>query len=128
MRRWRRTAAHWTALFSRSRAARWLLRHERNAINMFSIARLDLKRLCVRPFAWTLGAITLAIVAWLFLLDLNAFLAAQPKLAAEPGNLGYTDLVAAPHLLTFVQLSLLIAPLITMHAIAGERRAHALPL
>jgi ABC-2 type transport system permease protein len=95
---------------------------------MFSIARLDLKRLCVRPFAWTLGAIVLAIVAWLFLLDLNAFLAPQQKLLAEPGVLGYTDLVAAPHLLTFVQLSLLIAPLVTMHAIAGERRAHTLPL
>jgi ABC-2 type transport system permease protein len=97
-------------------------------MSMLSIARLDLKRLAVRPYPWTLGAIALAIMAWLFLTDLNVFLTLQPKLAAQEGNLGYTDLVAAPHLLTFVQLSLLIAPLITMHAIAGERRAHTLPL
>ncbi len=98
-------------------------------MNVLPVARLDLKRLFVRPFAWALGAIALGLLAWLFLLDLNAFLAAQPKLAAAPeANLGYTDLVAAPHLLTFVQLSLLLAPLITMHAIAGERRAHTLPL
>jgi ABC-2 type transport system permease protein len=95
---------------------------------MLAIARLDLKRLYVRPFAWTLGAIALGVLAWLFLTDLNTFLAAQPKLASDAGNLGYTDLVAAPHLLAFVQLALLIVPLVTMHAIAGERRAHTLPL
>ncbi|HJU26000.1 MAG TPA: ABC transporter permease, partial [Rhodanobacteraceae bacterium] len=66
---------------------------------MLAIARLDLKRLAVRPFAWTLGAIVLGILAWLFLIALNGFLAAQPKLASETGILGYTDLVAAPHLL-----------------------------
>jgi len=93
-----------------------------------AIARLDLKRLYVRPFAWTLAAIALAIMAWLFLTDLNLFLALQPKLASQEGNLGFTDIVSAQHLLAFVQLSLLIAPLITMHPIAGERRAHTLPL
>lgn len=94
-----------------------------------AIARLELKRLHVRPFAWALAAIALAVLAWFFLLDLNAFLAAQPTLASEPaGNLGYTDLVVAPHLLAFAQMSLLLAPLLTMHAIAGERRAHTLPL
>ncbi|MGH8214037.1 MAG: ABC transporter permease [Rhodanobacteraceae bacterium] len=98
-------------------------------MSMFAIARLDLKRLYVRPFAWTLAAITLAALAGLwFLPNLGAFLAAQPKLASEAGSLGYTDLVIAPHLLAFVQLSLLVSPLITMHAIAGERRAHTLPL
>ncbi|MER3546264.1 MAG: ABC transporter permease [Rhodanobacteraceae bacterium] len=98
-------------------------------MNIWPVARLDLKRLAVRPFAWTLGVIALGLLAWLFLLDLDAFLAAQPKLAAEPdAALGYTDLVVARHLLAFVHLSLLIAPLITMHAIAGERRAHTLSL
>ena len=97
-------------------------------MSMLSIARLDMKRLYVRPFAWTLAAIALAIMAWLFLTDLNIFLALQPKLASQEGNLGFTDIVSAQHLLAFVQLSLLIAPLITMHAIAGERRAHTLPL
>lgn len=98
-------------------------------MSAFAIARLELKRLFVRPFAWVLAAIALAALAGLsFLPDLNAFLASQAMLATQPGNLGYTDLVAAPHLLAFAQLALLLAPLLTMHAIAGERRAHTLPL
>ncbi|HEX6613577.1 MAG TPA: ABC transporter permease subunit [Rhodanobacteraceae bacterium] len=92
------------------------------------VARLDLQRLLVRPFAWTLAAIALGALAWMFLQNLNAFLIAQPKLAASANGPGYTDLVAVPHLLAYVQLCLLLAPLITMHAIAGERRAHTLPL
>jgi ABC-2 type transport system permease protein len=97
-------------------------------MSALSVARLDLKRLLVRPFAWTLGAIALGALAWMFLQNLNAFLIAQPKLAANAAGPGYTDLVAVPHLLAYVQLCLLLAPLITMHAIAGERRAHTLPL
>jgi ABC-2 type transport system permease protein len=97
-------------------------------MSALSVARLDLQRLLVRPFAWTLAAIALGALAWMFLQNLNAFLIAQPKLAANTGGPGYTDLVAVPHLLAYVQLCLLLAPLITMHAIAGERRAHTLPL
>jgi ABC-2 type transport system permease protein len=97
-------------------------------MSALSVARLDLHRLLVRPFAWTLAAIALGALAWMFLQNLNAFMVAQPKLAANAGGPGYTDLVAVPHLLAYVQLCLLLAPLITMHAIAGERRAHTLPL
>jgi len=97
-------------------------------MSALAVCRLDLQRLLVRPFAWTLAAIALGALAWMFLQNLNAFLVAQPKLAANPGGPGYTDLVAVPHLLACVQLCLLLAPLITMHAIAGERRAHTLPL
>jgi len=97
-------------------------------MSALSVARLDLQRLLVRPFAWTLAAIALGALAWMFLQNLNAFLIAQPKLAANASGPGYTDLVAVPHLLAYMQLCLLLAPLITMHAIAGERRAHTLPL
>jgi len=97
-------------------------------MNALSVARLDLQRLLVRPFAWTLAAIALGALAWMFLQNLNAFLLAQPGLAANANGPGYTDLVAVPHLLAYVQICLLLAPLITMHAIAGERRGHTLPL
>ncbi|MEO6967934.1 MAG: ABC transporter permease subunit [Rhodanobacteraceae bacterium] len=97
-------------------------------MSTFAVARLDLQRLAVRPFAWTLAAIALAALAWMFLLDLNGFLAAQPKLVANVSGPGFTDLVAVPQLLAYVQLCVLLAPLITMHALAGERRAHTLPL
>lgn len=97
-------------------------------MSALSVARLDLQRLLVRPFAWTLAAIALGALAWMFLQNLNAFLIAQPKLTANASGPGYTDLVAVPHLLACVQICLLLAPLITMHAIAGERRASTLPL
>jgi len=97
-------------------------------MNALAVARVDLQRLLVRPFAWTLAAIALGALAWMFLINLNAFMLAQPKLAADAGGPGFTDLVAVPHLLAYVQLCLLLAPLITMHALAGERRAHTLPL
>jgi len=88
-------------------------------MNALSVARLDLQRLLVRPFAWTLAAIALGALAWMFLQNLNAFLLAQPGLADNANGPGYTDLVAVPHLLAYVQICLLLAPLITMHAIAG---------
>ncbi|MEO7150062.1 MAG: ABC transporter permease subunit [Rhodanobacteraceae bacterium] len=97
-------------------------------MSALAVARLDLKRLLVRPFAWTFAAIALAVLAWTFLLDLNTFLVAQPKLVANVSGPGFTDLVAVPQLLAYVQLCVLLAPLVTMHALAGERRAHTLPL
>ncbi len=97
-------------------------------MSAFTIARLDLKRLAVRPFAWTLAGVALAILAWWFLLSLDAFMRAQPVLAGDPEGSGYTDLVAVPHLLNVVQLCLLLAPLLTMQALAGERRSQRLAL
>jgi gliding motility-associated transport system permease protein len=93
-----------------------------------TIARLELKRLRVRPFAWTLAALTVAVLTWWFLLRLDTFLRAQPMLATNPTGSGYTDLVAVPHLLDFMQLCLLLAPLVTMQALAGERRSQRLAL
>ena len=97
-------------------------------MSMFAVARLDLKRLLVRPFAWTLAAIALGVLAWWFLLGVNAFLGMQPVLAGGATGLGFTDLVAALQLLKFTGLCLLLAPLVTMSALAGERRAYTLPL
>jgi ABC-2 type transport system permease protein len=41
---------------------------------------------------------------------------------------GYVDAVVAPYLLNYIQLCLVIAPLITMQALAGERGAQRLAL
>ena len=93
-------------------------------MSALAIARIDLKRLAVRPFAWTLAGIALAMMAWQFLLGVSAFMHAQPTL---PGP-GFTDAVVAPYLLNYIQLCLVIAPLITMQALAGERGALRLAL
>ncbi len=93
-----------------------------------AIARIDLKRLAARPFAWILAGIVLAMMAWQFLLGMSAFMQAQPGVAGANAGIGFTDTVVAPYLLNFIQLTLVVAPLVTMQALAGDRREHRLAL
>ncbi len=92
-----------------------------------SMARLEWQRLRVSALPWVLLALSLALLAWMFLQALNGFLGAQVQLAALPSAPGFTDLVAVPLLSQLAQLSLLLAPLMVMSAIAGERRHGTLP-
>jgi ABC-2 type transport system permease protein len=92
------------------------------------IAGNDLRRQFAQPFAWTVLALTCALLAWQFLVALDAYLRILPKLDALPNSQGATDLVAIPLLRSLSGLLLLIAPLVTMQSLAGERRAHTLPL
>ena len=97
-------------------------------MSAFAVTRLELRRLFVRPLAWVLGALTLAWLAWNFTLLLGGFLAAQVRLAALPDGPGYTDLVAVPLLAKLAELAFLVVPLLSMSALAGERREGRLPL
>src|SRR5690348_16296569 len=92
-------------------------------MSTLAVARLDLKRLAVRPFAWTLAGIALAMMAWQFLLGVSAFMHAQPAVPGPASGPGYVDAVVAPYLLNYIQLCLVIAPLVTMQALAGDRSA-----
>lgn len=94
----------------------------------FTIAGIDLRRLAVRPFAWTLAGIALAMMAWQFLLGLSAFMHAQPAVPGGVPGPGFTDAVSAPYFLNFIQLCLVIVPLVTMQALAGERGSQRLGL
>ncbi|MHB1273294.1 MAG: ABC transporter permease [Rhodanobacter sp.] len=97
-------------------------------INTLAVARLEWRRLVVRPLAWVLAALTLGWLAWSFTLLLGGFLAGQIQRAALPGGPGFTDLVAVPLLGQLAQLAFLVVPLLTMSAIAGDRRNGTLPL
>jgi len=92
------------------------------------IARHEWRRFAAQPFAWTLAAVAVALMAWQFLLALQAFLALAPRLGGLKDAPGITDLVAIPLLRSFSNLLVLLVPLITMRAIAGERRTQSLPL
>lgn len=92
------------------------------------IARNDIKRQFVQPFAWVLLALTCALLAWQFLVALDAYLRIVPKLANVPNSQGATDLIAIPLLRSLSGLLMLIVPLATMRSLAGERRNHSLPL
>lgn len=107
-------------------------------MSTFAVFRLEWRRLVMRPLAWVLASLTLAELAWRFVLLLGSFLGAQVKLAGLPGGPGFTDLVAVPllsSLLTggflpfgLVELALLIVPLLTMSTLAGERSNGTLPV
>lgn len=107
-------------------------------MSVMAVTRLELRRLFVRPLAWVLGALTLAELAWRFVLLLGAFLANQIKLGATPSGPGYTDLVAVPILSSFltagvipfglIEMALVIVPVLTMASLAGERTQGTLPL
>jgi ABC-2 type transport system permease protein len=93
-----------------------------------AVTRLELRRLAVRPLAWALAALTIAWLAWTFVLGLGHFLGDQVKNAAHADAPGFTDLVAIPLLAELVKLSFLVVPLMTMSLLAGERRAGTLSL
>jgi ABC-2 type transport system permease protein len=93
-----------------------------------AVARLEWRRLLVRPLGWVLAALTLAWLAWNFTLLLGSFLGTQVQRAAAPDGPGFVDMVAVPLLAQLVQLSFLVVPLLTMSAIASERRNDTLPL
>lgn len=92
------------------------------------VAGNELRRLFVQPLAWALLAVVLGLLAYFFLLALDAFLALMPKLAGMADAPGVTDLVALPVLRALANLLMLIVPLLTMRQIAGERQAATLPL
>lgn len=97
-------------------------------MSAWAVTRLELRRLFMRPLGWVLGALTLAWLAWNFTLLLGSFLAAQIRLAALPDGPGYTDLVAVPLLAKLAELAFLVVPLLSMSALAGERREGRLSL
>lgn len=92
------------------------------------IAGNDLRRQFVQPLAWSLLALVGALFAWQFLVAVDAFLQAAPKLAARTNAPGVTDLVAVPLLRNAAAVLLVVVPLVTMQSLVGERRAQTLPL
>lgn len=92
------------------------------------IARHEWRRLAVQPFAWMLAAVVVVLMAWQFLLSLDGFLELAPKLGGLKHAPGATDLVAIALLRSYSSLLVLLVPLVTMRAFAGERRAQTLPL
>lgn len=92
------------------------------------IARHEWRRLAMQPFAWSLAALLLALMAWQFLLALQGFLDLTPRLGGLKDAPGATDLIAIPLLRSLSNLLLLVVPLVTMRSFAGERRAGTLPL
>ncbi len=92
------------------------------------IASRELGHLLRSPLAWLLLGVLQLLLAWLFLLQLEGFVTVQSRLATLDAAPGLTDLVAAPLMGSAATLFLLVAPMLGMGALAGERQGGTLPL
>jgi ABC-2 type transport system permease protein len=95
---------------------------------IFTIAGRELRSLFLSPLAWSILAVTLFILAYLFLTQIETYLSLQPRLAALEGAPGVADIVVAPLFADAAVVLLLITPLITMRTISEERRNRTLSL
>lgn len=91
------------------------------------IASHEWRRLRAQTWSWLLLAGVVALLAWLFLERLDAFLRLQQSTGNAAG-VGATAQVAAPVLGWLAIVLIVLVPLLGSRAIAGERRAHALTL
>ena len=95
---------------------------------IFTIAARELRSLFLSPLAWAILAVVQFILAYLFLAQIDAYLALQPRLAAIEGAPGVSDIIVAPLLADAGIILLLITPLMTMRVLSEERRNRTLTL
>jgi ABC-2 type transport system permease protein len=80
------------------------------------------------PSAWLVLALVQFLVAFQFLSLIEQFEAALPRLARLAQAPGLTELVVQPLMMMVAMLLLFVVPMLSMSAIAGERRSNTLCL
>jgi ABC-2 type transport system permease protein len=95
---------------------------------IFTIAGRELRSLFLSPLAWAILGVVQFIYAYLFLSQVDTFMALQSRLATLDGAPGVVDIVVAPLFANAAVLLLLITPLITMRVLSEERRNRTLSL
>jgi ABC-2 type transport system permease protein len=94
-----------------------------------AVAGRELRSLFVSVLAWVVLGVVLFILAWIFLLQVDAFLRVAPRLLLYPRAPGVTALVAVPLVRSAASfLMFLLVPLVSMRAFADEYRLKTLPL
>lgn len=86
------------------------------------IARREIAALFLSPLAWVMLAVMQVLLAYMFLVQLDNFFLLQPRLLQLENVPGVTDIVIAPLFSLAAVILLMIMPLITMRAIAEEKR------
>lgn len=92
------------------------------------IAAREWRSLFLSPLAWTLLAVSQALLAWVFIILVNDFQQAQSALATLENAPGVTDLVLTPLFRVAAWALLLLTPLLTMRLLSEEQRTGALDL
>jgi len=93
-----------------------------------TIAWREFRTLFLSPLAWTLLGVVQAILAYLFLTEVDRFQRLAPRLGAMQSPPGITDLVVSPLFASAAVVLLLVIPLMTMRLFSGERQNGTLPL
>lgn len=95
---------------------------------IYTIALRELKTLFLSPLAWSILAILQLLLGYLFLTQLENFIAIQARLATLDNAAGMTDVIVLPLYTNAANILLLITPLLTMRLICEERRQKTLSL
>ena len=95
---------------------------------ILTIAGRELRALFYSPAAWVTLAVVQAILAYLFLTQLEFYEANRAQLMRMPDAPGVTELIGASLIGSAGVVLLLIVPLLTMRLISEERRNQTLSL
>lgn len=95
---------------------------------IFTIAARELRSLFLSPLAWSILAVVQLILAYLFLSQLDVYMAFQSRLLGIEGAPGVTEIVVAPVFGNAAIVLLLVVPLLTMRLISEERRSQTINL
>ena len=93
-----------------------------------TIIRKELSMLFISPLAWILLALIQLILAWIFLVRLDAFLEIQSQLLQVTNPPGITEIIISPVFAMAAIILLMVTPLLSMRLLAEERRNHTLTL
>lgn len=86
-----------------------------------TLAIKELKQLFAAPLAWIILGVLQFILAWLFLGQMDAFVAMQPQFAELANPPGITEAIVMPLFGSTAVFLMLATPLLAMRLIAGER-------
>lgn len=95
---------------------------------IFTIAGRELRSLFASPAAWVVLAVLQFILAYLFLSQIDSYLAIQPQLGQLANPPGVAEAVVAPTFGSAAVVLLMVTPLFSMRLISEERRNRTLPL
>jgi len=88
------------------------------------VLRHELRNLFLSPLAWVVLALVQLLLAYIFLLNIDAFIAQQDELALATESPGATVLVVLKTLGNVPTMLMAVIPLITMRLLSDEKRLH----
>ena len=95
---------------------------------IFIIAAKDLKTLFSSPLAWIILAIVNVITAYLFLTQIDGFLAIQAQLSQLANPPGITEIIVTPLFGSTAIILMMIIPILSMRLLSEEKRHNTLTL